>query len=140
MENKRITKEEAIKRHRDMWNWIADEIEKRKHTVSITTMKDRYIFEHDIERYAYVKNNCYCCEYASNEDLTVDCDRCPLVWTSEEYTYNGYQCEIDYVDEYGEERYGLWWECKKYYKDPSAWITQADLARQIANLPEREYV
>ena len=44
------------------------------------------------------------------------------------------------MDEYGEERYGLWWECKEYYKDPSAWITQADLARQIANLPEREYV
>lgn len=140
MENRRITKEEAIKRHRDMWNWIADEIEKCKYTVSITTMKDRYIFEHDIERYEYVKNNCYCCEYACNEDLTVDCEKCPLVWPSEEYIKPNYQCEAEYKNEYGEERYGLWWECKKYYKDPSAWITQADLARQIANLPEREDV
>lgn len=28
--NKRITKKEAVRKHRAMWNWIADYIEKKK--------------------------------------------------------------------------------------------------------------
>lgn len=38
--NKRITKKEAVRKHRAMWNWIADYIEKKKEEQCILSCCD----------------------------------------------------------------------------------------------------
>ena len=37
-----LTREQAIELHRDMWNWMADEIEKIKKVVDIWKYKENY--------------------------------------------------------------------------------------------------
>lgn len=141
-----MTKEEAIRKHRAMWNWIAERIEQSQHVVNICQMKCRYIWEeeHDDE----IKNECYCCEYAylsklkENNSTNHMCEFCPLVWDLEAYGINRFPCEACDVVEDRKVVEGLWWRCKNLYDYAynNPWKEQAKLSRQIANLPERENV
>lgn len=124
-----MTREEAIKKHREMWNWIADWIERCESTCNIDILKEYYIYTNeDIIMYNVYKefyNCCYCCVYADN-----NCNRCPVEWPS---TAKEFMCEVtdnEYTDD------GLWLECFAS-KD---WKEQVELARQIANLPERNII
>lgn len=77
----KLTKQQAIKEHRKMWNWIADyytsligkEVENINYMYFIEFVKKRYLTEQGIEN---LKCRCFCCEYTSKSD----CDNCPLKW------------------------------------------------------------
>lgn len=109
----KLTKQQAIEGHRKMWNWIADEIEKRKRVCIIIDLKMQYCEDNDLT----LKNGCFCCEY---DDMNYGCVKCPLDWGKGKY------CSTD--------KYSLY--TRVAYAD--TWQEQAGLARQIANLPEKE--
>ena len=106
-----ITKEEAIRNHRLMWNWIADESLRQKRCVD----KDE-AFKHFGwgETLAY-NSYCWCCAYAHNY-----CDKCLIEWG------NCLKCAGSIYD---------YWVMFKDYND---YIKAAEVAKQIANLPVRE--
>lgn len=118
-----MLREEAIKKHRAMWNWIAEQIVTNEHTMNIASLKSDYIdMQGDTQKMCY-HNYCYLCKYTD-----VDCRKCPLLWPSDAKEY---QCEHDYIDK------GLYYRaCDLYGK--GSWKIQAQLAYEIANLPERK--
>lgn len=80
-----LTKEEAIRRHRLMWNWIAQ--------TSIQEQRCVYKREAFLHfEWGYAKSHCWCCEYVSKEfsklaeDASFEycyCDICPIEWPNE---------------------------------------------------------
>lgn len=78
-----LTKEEAIRQHRKMWNWIANKLksEETKSHLFITGYKKEYA-----ETYfpgMEIQANCFLCEYSENQLKTEDeykCYYCPLKW------------------------------------------------------------
>lgn len=109
-----LTKKEAVRKHRAMWNWIADYIEKKKEGKCIPELKFMYLEEQD----ETPSCSCYCCEY-NNQLVDDDCEFCPVIWGSNSGCY-------DEKSPYKRCLYEMDWQ------------KQADLARQIADLPERE--
>lgn len=64
----KLTKKEAIKRHRELWGWLAE-----------NPMKDKLDWP-GWERYDAALNDCFLCEYTSNKFSK--CEHCP-VWFKE---------------------------------------------------------
>lgn len=120
----KLTREEAILWHRKMWNWIADRIEEEKRDQYIEGLKEEYC---DREGFDDIENYCFCCEYTKTRCI---CDYCPIEWESE---VEDFMC-LDRYEEYDCE--GLYLLCR----NESDWREKAKLARQIANLPERQDV
>lgn len=119
-----MTKQEAIKNHREMWNWIADKIEKEEMVLNVYELKKQYCKQF---RKFWTRNFCFLCGYASD----YGCSKCPVKWPS---TADEYMCEDN-----GKGGDGLWIECYDMHdKGYTDWQKQAKLARQIANLPEKE--
>ena len=121
-----MTREQSIIEHRKMWNWISDETLRAKHII----YKDDYFLCNDINRdEIYCK--CYLCDYATSISGWKDkCQYCPIDWGS---TVENVMC-LDkeyYDDEKG--LYELWVSATERFDYKKA----ADLARQIAELPER---
>ena len=77
----------------------------------------------------YAHNNCYLCNYTD-----VKCNECPLIWPSE---FNSYQCEHGFRLPNGNIVKGLYSECYHLNRTDD-WQSQAKLAREIANLPEKD--
>lgn len=122
-----ISKEEAIERHRMIWNWIADETLKQK---AIVYKEDA--FEHFKWDWDKTLEGCWCCHYAiieRNKNTynkgTVVCDYCPLKWSHNRCNYNG---------EFFKGLYSKWHiaTINNNYKKA------AKIARKITNLPERK--
>ena len=108
-----LTKQQAIEGHRKMWNWIADKIEKDKSTYDIPMLKIFYCKKNKL----VLRNRCFCCEYSSYFDLR--CEKCPVDWVKTERCYDNEKSLYRLVVE------------------AFAWQEQAELARTIANLPEK---
>ena len=53
-----LTREEAIRRHRLMWNWIADETERTREVVT-----KRAAFKYFGWPYEEVYSSCWCCDW-----------------------------------------------------------------------------
>lgn len=105
----KLTKKEAVRLHRQLWNRIADKTLKEKRCV----VKEDVIEEITDET---VLENCFCCEYDGK--IRDDCECCPILWPQKEYcTYVG-------------SPYSEWQRTADYKR-------AAELARQIAELPER---
>lgn len=103
-----MTREEAIRGHRAMWSWLAEHPGETK--------KD-YLREFDPE--ARLEAGCYVCEYVE-EHYDYDCTYCPLEWPDRDCLGRGLFSQwCDAMDE-GEHAYA------------------AEIARQIAELPEKE--
>lgn len=124
-----MLREEAIKKHRAMWNWIAEQIEKQQRTIDIYILKVNFIkllgeYTLDIRRY----HNCYLCYYSEG-----DCNICPLLWPSDAQRL---KCELGYKSLNGYS-IGLYNKCYNLYFEGN-WELQAKLCRKIANLPERK--
>lgn len=125
-----LTKEQAITEHRKMWRWIAEETEKRKQIVK----KSEYLYTY-CRLDEHIRFNCFCCEYDKQrnreEFLYINCRFCPINWGS---AATNYMCEdlTDMDDDYG--LYAEWIEAVKC----DDWQIAAAIARQIAELPERE--
>lgn len=134
------SRSEIIQLHRDMWKYIADELEKYSKThegnteycLSVYGIKYDYLENH---KYNDVMNKCFLCEYAMQMDLihgngiTDMCHYCPLYWGKAEEMYDEYYCERSREED------GLWWLCKE-----AAWSGNlklaSEIARIISNLPE----
>ena len=129
-----LTKEEAVKRHRELWNKIAELCTGGFSNLPLCTANSVFEIQgmalnalgyHDYRDYP--TNRCWACEYAiynaiyfhrTNEDA---CCFCPLKWKTE-------LCH----DEGGE-----YYMCSRYIQDGN-YEKAAEMARVIANLPEKE--
>lgn len=131
-----LTREEAIRRHRLMWNWIADETEKtgepiRKHDA----------FKHFGWDRSKVLSLCWCCKWvfenwklgSDKSDFESACSSCPLDWSTGEKEILKATCSTITGD-------GLYdqWLFKTYGEEDHAEASR--LARIIANLPEKKEV
>lgn len=138
-----ISKEEAIKNHRAMWNWIADQYEKGSNR-HVRFLKREYIYTRNPNRDVRVKlyASCYCCYYAGINNIVgagnmymFNCDQCPVVWPS--YAEEGMCCE-------GTSRtiglYKFIEECTAFYKGiDEVRDILVKLCRLVADLPENIY-
>lgn len=126
-----LTKEQAVKEHRKMWNWIADETEKRKQTIN------KYDYAHKMgldlmPGYELFQQNhlCFCCVYdklnAEQSDFHFwhNCSHCPIDWQVKSKNGN-YMCEKEQSP------------LHHYNTAHPDYVLTAKYARQIANLPER---
>lgn len=112
-----ITKREAIEKHRELWNMIADKTEE---TNNFVTKRGSGYFD----KYEYKetpRSHCFCCEFAGNLISSDEyiCDACPLWWN------DGNDC---YEAEYEK------WQGSESIEDRIAY------ARMIVELPEAEIV
>ncbi len=114
-----MTKQEAIAAHRKMWRWIADETERRECVVIKTDYLDAMgIPEKDVPH-----AGCYCCDYGLRSGGVGNCcASCPIKWPG--------GCCV------GDGLYGQWANTYEH----NNWIAAAEIARRIAELPEREDV
>ena len=113
-----LTKEEAVKRHRMMWNWIAYDTLRREEYVT-----KREALEHFGWDGSKMHSSCWCCTYAREHG---SCEDCPIQWPEGKCASS-----VGVKGLYDEWCYMRWrFDHKK----------AADLAYQIANLPEREDV
>ena len=111
-----MTREEAIKKHRELWHWIADEHRRRKD-----------IWVEKIENPDVVKegpcNSCWLCEYViqfiGDETIRNCGDACPINWGAETCMRDG-------------SPYKAWKYCLF-----SGYEERAKLADIVAELPER---
>lgn len=106
-----MTREEAIQKHRKMWNWMAD---------NPGTGKRDYLERYDPE--SKLISDCYLCEYVYVEKHhDCDCKYCPVEWPS------GRRCYAvnELYEIWGKRMFG------GYYTEASR------IARRIAELPER---
>lgn len=117
-----LTKKQAVEEHRKMWRWIAEETEKQKRVIT----KEEYLslYYKDI----YLVNAWFCCEYSVQQGGL--CKKCPINWDSE---CDKYMC-CDKTNFEDDNLYALWTEAG----DTENWKKAAEVARQIAELPESE--
>ncbi len=121
-----MTKQEAIANHRKMWRWIADETERRKITVGKVMSFDAMKVAPKDCPYA----NCFCCQYAIEiQGRFSRCTVCPVIWN----TARGRDCNSCC----GEGSVFMAW---RNAINTGNWAEAAALAREIAELPEREDV
>lgn len=115
-----LTREQAIAEHRKMWNWIADAIERTERVFNIDMLKDLYlgVFK---EMKTYPVESCFLCEYSRSEKNKrcqgTTCDYCPVTGACDDGCLGGLYYSVSRAE---------------------TWQNQSALARQIANLPERE--
>ncbi|MFA7171564.1 MAG: hypothetical protein WC180_06245 [Candidatus Paceibacterota bacterium] len=64
----KLTKEETVKLHRELWGWLAEN--PMKHKADWPGFKDK----------GHIINRCFCCEFTADIKREIDCIKCPLVW------------------------------------------------------------
>lgn len=138
----KISKKEAVRKHRMMWNWIADQYE-CGHGTSVNILKRRFI-----KRY-YPGDNpysiCYCCEYSTEisgidgKSLKCNCERCPLEWPSDSDYHHDCMCCYKSRNHTEVIHDGLYKQILYYSSmDVMDYEKATIIAREIANLPERK--
>lgn len=127
-----LTKEEAIRRHRTMWEWIANETLRRHACVDKI---DAFIHFGWFDE-CPVNSWCWCCEYSSTDYSFKGCDYCPIKWPGVKEHRS--TCTMIYLDNDLWE-YGLFakWSENSIKGD---WRTAAYYALYISMLPERKDV
>lgn len=141
----KISKKEAIRKHRMMWNWIADQYQYGS-TKSVLELKQEFTRVNDPG--VKIPSDCYCCMYAgergdlfrfiSGNQSRYNCKRCPLEWPTSKDTKELMCYELTHTNEYG---LGLYSYVAVHTPilpgcgDPHKVAT---VARKIANLPERK--
>lgn len=131
------SKEETIKRHREMWNWIADHVEIAmavcKISDTLAYLKNVAISVLHPEDVNKIRDNCYLCNYAANQRdisrvLVERCHFCPL---------GNFECCHT-----GDCLHGLYEKTQTKYNLLEFGDGRNEfvkLAREIANLPERNF-
>ena len=125
MVNLNLSREETIKEHRKMWNWIADEIMRvRVLPTNIHELKFSYFVKNRIADDEIPYSECYCCDYTYCDG----CSLCPIDWKNTSGKQRGcynidspYRKLVDLLKLRNVDREGL-----------------SSYAREIANLPEME--
>lgn len=121
MRREELTREEAIRRHRTMWNWLADQAEA---TGELHSKYGAFLALWPDEDWVPIAE-CWMCELAGD---CYDGSTCALVWP------NG-RC-APYIGK-GNEYLFSDWVFAQCMGDTKEYI---NLAREIANLPEREVI
>lgn len=121
-----LTLEETMKRHKELWDWVANETEKRKHVVS----KKEYFNAHPDLRVPY--SYCWLCSYAmeqleGTDPFSQKCSHCPVDW--------GEDPSILPCSNNPDSPYVKW----AHTSIGNDWSRAAELAREIANIPRRTY-
>lgn len=107
-----LTKEEAIRLHRELWGWLADNPHQTK--------SDWVGWQKNGGKYN-ATGNCFACEYAERENPGGDCLNCPFLWGTDE-SHACYYSESPYVK----------------YVNSFASSLRAKYAAMIRDLPVRE--
>lgn len=134
-----ITREEAIRKHREMWNWIAEQYE-CGHGTTVNILKRNFIKKYYPGDNPYA--NCYCCGYSTEISeidgkglsLNCNCDMCPLEWPSD---YHDLMCCYKRRNR-KEVIHGLYKQILYYSSQVMDYKKAATIAREIAKLPERK--
>lgn len=111
-----MTKEEAIQGHREMWNWIAEKINREERIVNIRKAKAQYASRYN----GYLSANCFACEY---------CHR--ILWRN---CSAGCLFNWDDSKDFRHCMAGFYSQCE----NAATWQEQYELAKKIANLPVRD--
>lgn len=110
-----MTREEAIANHRKLWNWLADETERRRSVVGPSAYFNAIGVPEGDRPFLYD----YCCGY-DNIVGNGNCNSCPIEWPTGKCWYkNGLHTQWSHTG-------GDW---------GGDWRKAAELARRIANLP-----
>ena len=126
-----LTRRQALNKHRKMWNWIADETEKRG---EIVEKRDYFAMLHKENPFLSVLHNCYCCEYNATHTLKNSdepCDCCPINWGINHgiYQCNSYMEKLRAAD------------CGRDVKMAVYYVHQiANLSERKDNIPEDEWL
>lgn len=116
----KLTREETIRRHRELWNKIA---EMQKNSEDIISKHDA------LEELGYTEkplNDCWCCEYVKQSSIG-ECMSCPVKWPR-------INCSLLYAPDCSTSWFSLW-NIALLGGDLKAAVTYA---RCIADLPEKE--
>lgn len=121
-----LTKKEAIRRHRLMWNWIAQTSIQEQRCVT-----KREALEHFGWNPVKLFADCWCCTYAeeNHKNQLLDshfCDFCPVQWPNPEGCCSALYIRNFLFDQYAKA------DVKGNY------LEAARVAYQIAELPERK--
>lgn len=139
----KLTKEQAIKGHRELWNWIAEQKENGNNS-SVFHLKEKWCYEHCFkDEEIDLLNYCFCCEYnrmkckENGISYRDTCKYCPLIWGTEEST-EAYYCEngISKQGYNGTYNTGLWQIAQDCIDNKQC----AELCRMIANLEVKDNV
>ena len=77
----KLTKEEALRYHRQMWTDMQKELGNCPSAVDRALFKEEWCEKHfSGER---ISNHCFLCEYTEQNDVSCKC--CPIEWTIDEY-------------------------------------------------------
>lgn len=76
----KLTRERALKLHRQMWSDMQKELGDNPFSLARTEYKHQWCDKYFPEE--HIQNNCFLCEYALNMDLTTSskCSHCPIKW------------------------------------------------------------
>lgn len=144
-----LSREEAVRKHREMWNWIGSMLKSGlwRSVVSDDYFTDRIGDIIILLKYSYlnmvnefpIRSSCYCCMYVSsiNSD-SMTCDNCPVEWPM----IPAYREE--YLKWFGSDVDDVITSCNMsvyrafFNGDIETFEKAGDVAYQIANLPEKE--
>ena len=118
-----LTREQAITEHRKMWRWIAEQYENGK-DIDPYQLKKIYLLKNGYDNPFLIRFYCFLCEYAKKLG---GCDNCPLIWDT-----------IGDCMGTSDEHRGLYGQLMDCYLNPGDMKKCAKLARQIAELPEKQ--
>lgn len=121
---------ECQRKHREMWNWIADKTEEYKRPVS----KDEYFIEKGI--FPWPKSGCFACHFDYYEgESEFACSWCPIDWDEVLVRYRDSCVCVNASDS----PYREWLVLKnKNCRDEEVIKRLVVLARKIANFPFKE--
>lgn len=111
----KLTRDKAIEEFRKMWNWIADETERCGEKM----WPEDYLHEFGFD---WVQDD-FLCEYKRQNKTCACCGNCPI-------SFNEDGGPAKDCEDAGSPYDAWYWE--------EDWKKAAELARRIANLPERE--
>lgn len=112
---RKLTRKEALKKHRQMWNMIADMIKNGERHIDIASYK--------IKALAVMEESCIMCECFCCDITFMDCKECLVIWNNNEY------CRC--IDQHGE------YSIIRELIECGEWDEAEEVARTIANLPAR---
>lgn len=125
-----LSKEQAINEHRRMWNWIAEETIKRNEALT----KEDYmheVFKKEHPNTTFPDFYCFCCEYIKQQNES--CSKCPIKWP------NGKRCDDEDSPYSDRIELNTMYILHRNSTDHEYVLNElSDLAKEIANLPERK--
>lgn len=154
--NINLSRSEAVLLHREMWNWISEQLEEIANFGHVSwddvyDLKKKFCKQNGYDK---VLHYCFCCQYDDNRTIKCEnidflftkCMFCPIKWGTENKLSDGYYCQDN---ENTDDFKGKWSICDNLVREAQGvdvrpeiykakYLEAAKLAREIAELPERD--